>query len=193
MLRHFRGDPTVERNLFVDALRKTAPAVAEKARQKYIQYQNRRQRVQTAKDKVANSSAHFFVLALEPFIRRLAIDIGYLPGSDEARSDTGFEGSKAASGPDGLVRGTRKSAWDSLEITRYDALFDGRLVFNAIREDLLVFGDSCMTAQFVLHTMARILQSREPLPLEAELFRESLFLWAQAASVDETPPSSFSP
>ena len=85
--------------------------------------------MQTAKDKLSNSSAHFFDLALEPFIRKLAIEIGYLPGSGRARSDIGFEGLKPASGPDGLVRGIREIGWDSLEVIKYHALFDGRPVF----------------------------------------------------------------
>ena len=59
MLRHFRGEPTVESHLFWEALRNTAPMVAEESRQKYQQYQGRLQLVQVAKAKVLRESLFF--------------------------------------------------------------------------------------------------------------------------------------
>ena len=145
--------------------------------------------VQTTKEKVAHQSANFFTAALEPFIRKLAVEIGYLPASHGIMSDNEYEGSKPVSGSDGSLRSTR--TLESIQLNKYDALFDKRHVFNAIREAFLLHGGDDMTPQHVPHTIAILLQSSEPLPLQAELFRETLSSWVQAATVDETPPLAF--
>jgi hypothetical protein len=77
MLRHFRGESSDEIDLFAEALRNTAPQVAEECRQKYIQYQNKLETVRITKEKVSQQSANFFTASLEPFVRKLAVEIGF--------------------------------------------------------------------------------------------------------------------
>ena len=189
MLRHFRGERSAEIDLFAEALRNTAPQVAEECRQKYIQYQNKLETVRITKEKVSQQSANFFTASLEPFVRKLAVEIGYLPAVDDSRSPGVYEGLKQAIGADGFIRGSRSAG--SAQLTKFDGLFDTGSAFNAIREDFLVHGDRFSTPQRLLDTIARLLQSSEPLSTEAEIFRGTLALWAQVASVDESPPLPF--
>ena len=79
MLRHFRGEPTVESRLFWEALRTTAPRVAEESKHKYDQYMHRLQLVRAAKKKTRLEAKSFFTDAMQPFIRSLAEELGYLP------------------------------------------------------------------------------------------------------------------
>ena len=91
--------------------------------------------MQTTKEKVAHQSANFFTAALEPFIRKLAVDIGYLPAPEITMSDRDYEGLKSVTGPDGFIRGTRSLG--SLQMGKYDALSDvqrnQRIFFSAWR------------------------------------------------------------
>ena len=183
MLRHFRGESTAE------ALRNTAPQVAEECRQKYIQYQNSLQTVRAIKEQVSQQSAFFFAAAVEPFIRKLAVSIGYLPAPNYPTSITVCEGMKEVRGSDGLIRGTRISG--SAQMTKFEALFDPNPAFNAIREDFLVHGDFHSTPEKFLKTMAGMQHMSEPLSAQAELFRGSLASWVQVARVDQSPPPSF--
>ena len=73
-------------------------------------------------------------------------------------SDRVYEGLKEVTGPDGFIRGTRSVG--SLQLTKYDALFDRRPVFNAIREDFAIHGDG-HTPQYLLETIAIMLQTSE--------------------------------
>jgi len=189
MLRYFRGAAYAESDLFAEALRNTAPQVSEECRQKYIQYQGQLQVVLRTKEEVSHQSGSFFTAALEPFVRKIAVAIGYLPTHNDATSGTVFEGSKEVVGSDGFIRGTRIPG--SRQLTKYQALFDASPDFNKIREDFLVYG-SGHTPQHILETMGRMLQTSEPLSSEAELFRGTLASWVQVSTaVDQSPPPSF--
>ena len=192
MLRHFRQEPTGESRLFWEALRKLTPVVAEESRQKYQEYQGRLDLVQAAKTKVLRDSQLFFTEALEPFIRSLANEIGYMPSPDMMIDGESFEGLEPVCGTDGVIRGSKRvRILAASRMSKYDALFHQNEVFNALRESFLVFGDPHMTPQRVLHAIRGRLRSTEAVPQEAEMFSEALAGWVQAGTVDQRPPPSF--
>ena len=139
--------------------------------------------MRTTKEQVSQQSAFFFAAALEPFIRKLAVAIGYLPAPNYPTSIAVFEGMKEVTGH-GFIRGTRTLG--SAQMTKFEALFDTNPAFNAIREDFLVHGDDHSTPQKFLETMAGMQHMSEPLSAQAELFRG-----VQVARVHQNPPPSF--
>ena len=155
---------------------------------------NRRHRVLIAKEKVLQQSKHFFTAELGPFVRKLAITLGYLPASDDIMDDQVYEGLERILGPDGFVRGSKRRAVPAglSRMSKYEALFGDLPEFDSFRESFFVHGDARMTLAGVLQKMGSLVESGQAFPDPAVDLTVSLVSWVQAMTIDESPPASFS-
>jgi len=161
---HLEGRPSIETEAFWSSLERQSPGLAVEARKCYIDRPVLERRKNNLKAVAVTASRQFFNAEDEcQRVRPLAIKMGFVPASMEGhmvdgrvcvsgaslQSDGQWEGLQQARGDDGFIKGTRIVFPFDGPSCKYEALFDGRPEFDALREGFMTYAPQSSPRQFL--------------------------------------------
>ena len=177
--RTLRKEHTPEGSIFWKALKKMTPNLAAESHMVFTLGEQEIRHEHDAKHDVVEACRTFLCDVVDKScIRDLAMRLGYLPGDVQDSVYEDYDGTKSVRDEKGCVKGTRIKFPDDGPDCEYEALFDKRPMFDALRMAFLVYGDPMSTAS----TFIRLL--REGGIAEHNDFISCLERWIRATARD---------
>jgi hypothetical protein len=144
-LTHLKGSASAEADVFWKTMCQRQPNVSRDARDQFHRYQQSLQDSQRIKEQVLDDSLQFFTDRSKPLVQMLAVEIGFMPNPDVAidavhLQSQSFEGHSSVCDSSGFIKGLKRVAFPTDgPMSKFEALFDRRPIFNAIRESFFNF------------------------------------------------------